>query len=438
MRRLGSVAAALLFVACQGARAPEPEALLLRGFRLVDVEARQVRDADVVIENGVVVAQPRLAKRRVIEGHGAFLMPALWDMKASLWGNDSALDWDVLTQDVGFTQCLGLHLYYGVAHVGVFGMQRDWVERELKRADALGLAAAEPLYPDTVICGGASFACEAVKDAAAARHAVAERQHHAVPLIYVSVTHQKKDPTPGVSDEVLGEVVKAAANVPTIVLVDDWAQAEKAVQLGVKIIYGLPAGPIPDSLLELMRSRGAALAPALTRYLELDSLLGNESKLVDPFLRVAVRPDVLDSFRSEKQLWSEFLPELRRGRERRAASLETVARAVQAGVPVLAASDAGWTAGTFQGYSSHGVQAWLARAGLDAWTRLSAATVWPAAALGRHVGFAPGDPADFIMLEESPLEDVENLRKIEQVMRRGKLVDRAKLLPDLTRAKYAP
>jgi hypothetical protein len=139
VRRILTALPLALTLSCSGA-APreEPEALVLRGFQLVDVETRSVRQQDIIVEAGVVVERSKLAKQRIIEGHGRFLMPALWDLKASLWGNDSTQDWAVLAQEINFTRCLSLHLYYGVAHVGSFAMDREWAERELKRGrDAL-------------------------------------------------------------------------------------------------------------------------------------------------------------------------------------------------------------------------------------------------------------------------------------------------------------
>jgi hypothetical protein len=442
MRALAWLTAACLALGCgsRGGRDAQPRTLVLRGFHLVDVASRSVREGDVLIENGVVVERATLPSTQVVEGHGAYLMPALWDLKASLWGNDSALSYEVLDQQANFTQCLAMHLYYGVAHVGVFAMNRDWVERELKRADALELAAAESLYPDRVMCAKQAHGCDIVADLAGAHAALAERVLHHAPLIYVAFAQERKGSMPGVTREVLAEVLAGATKqrIPTVVVVGDWSKAEEAVQLGAKVIYGFPEGPMPAGLLELMQSRGVAFAPALVRYLELDRLLGNEPALMDPFLAPTLQPAVRDTYRREQNLWSGWRPELVDGRARRASMLETVQRAVKAGVPVVAVSDAGWVAGAFQGYGSHANQAWFERAGLDGWSRLAAATVWPAAVLGRHVGFDAGEAADFLALAADPLEKAQNLREIVWVMRKGELVNRAKLLPDLTRDVYRP
>ncbi len=438
-RTLQLLALSWLAWGCTGrARDDAPETLVLRGFHLIDVESQRVLERDVLIENGVVVARPTLARRRVVEGHGAYLMPALWDLKASLWGNNSTQNYAVLTQEANFTQCLGMHLYYGVAHVGVFGMDRLWAERELKRADALELAAAEPIYPDKAICAEKGFACDAATDAANARAALDERVGHGARFVYVALTHPHKDSISGVKPAVFAELLAGATkrHLPTIVLVDDWAQAEVAAQAGASVIYGLPEGPMPDALIESMREHGAAFAPALANYLELNRLLGNELALADPFLTATLQEAVRDSYRSERNLWQEWRTDLALGRARQTVALESVARAVRAGVHVVVVSDAGWTAGAFQGYSSHATQTWLERAGLDGWARLSAATVWPAAVVGRHVGFEIGQAADFLATDADPLASAQNLTKIARVVRKGQLVNRDKLLPDLTRGSY--
>lgn len=431
-----------LLLACseRQKRVEPPPGVLLRGFHLVDVEAGSIVDAEVAIEDGVVVARPSRPGPRVIEGNGAFLMPALWDLKASLWGNNSARNWEELEQQASFNRCLDFQLYYGVAHVGAYAMKRDWVARELKRVDALALLSAEVLYPDQVICGKSSFACHAASDPAAARLLLGDLVRKQVPLLYVSFASPRSQQLPGLSEAQLAEVLSGARaqRVPTIVIVEDWEHAQKAVELGASAIYGFPAGRMPEHLLVDMQQRGVAWAPPLTRYLELNRLLGNEPALNEPFLTATLRADVRATYRSEHGLWSKWRADLEEGRARGAEVLASVSRASKAGIRLLAVSDAGWTAGAFQGYSSHAAQSWLEHAGVDGWARLASATTVPAGVLGRRVGFTPGQAADFIALRGNPVESAEQLRRIVWVMRKGQLVERDRLLPDLTRDVYRP
>jgi hypothetical protein len=428
-------------VGCTSRTEEEPRALVLRGFRLVDVAARQLREADVIVESGVVVARQTLPRAEIVDGHGAFLMPALWDLKASLWGNDSGKHYDELMQEMSFTQCLRVQLYYGVGHVGVFAMDRQWVGRELERARRFELDAAEAIYPDKVLCSKADFACDLVTDAASVERALAERTQHRAPFVYVAYGDPKEnEEVPGVSETLLKDVLSGAAarRLASFVPITDWARAEQAVALGASVIYGLPEGPIPETLLVALRERGAAWAPALSRYLELGRLLGNDHALDDPFLAVTLRADVRDTYRDERALWQGWRRELVVGRARRDVALASVRRAAEASVQLIAVSDAGWTAGTFHGYSSLSLQEWLERAGLDAFQRLAAATTAPASIVGRRVGFEPGEPADFVALDADPTQSAVTLRQIRAVIRGGKRVERESLLPDLTRGNYQP
>lgn len=431
-------ATALGCAGCGKADEADSQSLILRGFRHVDVEQRALVDGDVVIERGAVVPRPTLANPRIIEGRGAFLMPALWDLKSSPWGNDSAHNWDELTQEATYTRCLQFQLYFGVAHVGSFAQDPEWADREVRRADALQMAAAESLYPDKALCSISNFACDEVKTPTAVAKVLDLRQRRGVPFVDISFVAAPKSPVAGLSPELFAVALSGAAQrkLPSFVLINDWAHARQAVELGASVIYGFPAEPVPDELMPLMRAKNAAFAPALTMFLELDRLLGHAAALEDPLLKATVRPDILQTFSNEQELWSEFRPDLALARERRETMLQNVARLAQAGVPILAASDAGWAPGTFQGYSSLALQSWLERAGLDGWTRLSAATTGPAALVGRHVGFTPGNAADFIALSENPLDQATALRAIIWIMRRGQVVDRERLLPDLTRGNY--
>jgi hypothetical protein len=365
-------------------------------------------------------------------------MPALWDLKSSMWGNDSTHNWDELEQEASFTRCLQFQLYFGVGHVGAFAADPTWADREVKRAVALDLAAAESLYPDKALCGISNFACDEVKTPAAVGAVLDRRRRRGVPFVDISFVGAPKSVVAGLSPELLAAALSGAAQrkLPSLVLIDDWERARQAVELGASVIYGFPAELVPEELVEQMRAKGVAFAPALTAFLELDRLLGHPAALEDPLLKATVQPEVLQTFGDEKELWSEFRPDLALARERRDTLLQSVARLAQGGVRLLATADAGWAPGTFQGYSSLALQSWFERAGLDGWTRLAAATTSPAELLRRHVGFAAGDAADFVALTEDPVEHAAGLRAIQSVIRRGKLVDRERLLPDLTRGNY--
>ncbi len=440
VRRYAALFGALLACsACASEADPVAErGVLLHGFQLVDPNDHSVREADVCLSHGVVCALgTSTAKFRRIEGNGRFLLPALWDLSAALWGNDSALNYEVLYQEMSISQSLRVQLYYGVAHVGTFAMQKEWVLREKKRAQALEYPAAELIFPDRALAGSAEFGCVAVQKSTELAALLDERKSHGTPFVRLYYGAPSSKHFPGLSKELLASALQQAAQrgLKGYVVVEDWDHAREAAQLGAALIYGLPDGPVPEDLIALLRDKRVAFAAALEGF-ELDRVLGNDAVLADPFLTVAVSAPVLSTFHERKLLWSEWQPELASGQQRQAITLLNLRRLAEGGVHVVQVSDAGWSTGTFQGYSSHAAQVWLERAGLDPWARLSAATVWPADFVGRKVSFAPGAPADFIALDADPLAHAANLRELAFVIRDGKVVDRSTLRPDLSRERW--
>ncbi|HET6616655.1 MAG TPA: amidohydrolase family protein, partial [Gemmatimonadota bacterium] len=100
-----------------------------------------------------------------------------------------------------------------------------------------------------------------------------------------------------------------------------------------------------------------------------------------------------------------------------------------AGIPILAGTDTGvpWS---LPGWSLHDELSLLVRAGLPTADALLGATRDAARALDLEdeIGtILPGMAADLLLLRADPLEDIENVRRIEAVVLRGDLLERAEL-----------
>jgi imidazolonepropionase-like amidohydrolase len=432
-----------LLLACGacGADSGAGQRLLLHGFRLVDPSDRSVRDAEVCIEQGVVrECTPALrAQSQRVEGNGRFLLPALWDLSVSLWGNCSARKYDDIYQEMSISGSLRVQLYYGVAHVSTFAMDNQWVSREVKRARALEYPAAELLFPDKALANKESFSSVRLQRASELPALLSERQSHDAPFVLLYYGDPRSEDFPGLSRALLAEALAQAAErgLKGYVFVDTWQRAREAAELGAALVAGAPEGELSSDLIRLLHDKGVAFAPDV-RGLELDRILGSEAARTDPFLAASVPELILGTFRDSNAFWSGWRPDLERARNLRAATLDSLRRLSEAGVHIIQSSGAGWTSGTFQGYSAHSVQTWLEQAGLEPWARLAAVTAWPAELVGRKVSFAPGAPADFIGLDADPLLHAANLRRLSLLIRDGQLVDRAALKPDLTRDKFRP
>ena len=109
-------------------------------------------------------------------------------------------------------------------------------------------------------------------------------------------------------------------------------------------------------------------------------------------------------------------------------ALETVRRFHEAGVVVLAGTDAP-NAGTAHGISMHRELELLVRAGLTPAEALAAGTSHPADRFGLddRGRIAPGKRADLLLVRGDPTTDILATREIVAIIRGGVLVDREAL-----------
>ena len=111
---------------------------------------------------------------------------------------------------------------------------------------------------------------------------------------------------------------------------------------------------------------------------------------------------------------------LRRWETMLADNLTHVARLYEAGVTIVAGSDAGWASSPFDALPEE--VALLCRSGIPAMAAIQAATSRAAAVMGREHEFGsvkPGLEADLIAVQGDPLTDIAALRDLRLVMQAG-------------------
>ncbi|OIJ63457.1 amidohydrolase family protein [Streptomyces mangrovisoli] len=123
------------------------------------------------------------------------------------------------------------------------------------------------------------------------------------------------------------------------------------------------------------------------------------------------------------------------------AQLRMTRTFADAGVPMVAGTDACGAAGIVPGFALHDEFDFLAEAGLDPLTVLRTATTEAARFLGEEGAFgriAPDLPADLVLLDADPLADHTALHAIAGVLRDGSWWSRTDLEAVLERVAAAP
>ncbi|MGD2112196.1 MAG: amidohydrolase family protein [Gammaproteobacteria bacterium] len=187
------------------------------------------------------------------------------------------------------------------------------------------------------------------------------------------------------------------------------------------LVHGIDDRPVDGELLAQMRAGDVLYIPTLgvsRRYAE---VLGRQLRL-SAFERVRGDPAVIASLDDMDRLFPgqgrrSGLPDDRTARA-------NLLRVHGAGIRVAAGSDAG-NIGSLHGPALHRELELMVQAGLAPLQVLTAATRGGAAVMGRgdELGrLAAGYRADLLVLEDSPLVDIRNTRRIVLVMVGGRVV----------------
>jgi imidazolonepropionase-like amidohydrolase len=197
------------------------------------------------------------------------------------------------------------------------------------------------------------------------------------------------------------------------------------------------------AFVEIARANGIALTSTLFLDEQLTAQTRDPSFLANVEGLEHVNPAELPSWFEENRYTSAASPD-------RIARLEAMVKFnrrlvmafVEAGIPVLAGTDAG-IPGVVAGYSLHHELQALERAGLTNTQILQAATIKPAKWLGiadDRGTIEIGKRANLILLSASPLEEISNTTKIVAVVIDGRIINREELNGVLSQlsSHYAP
>ena len=398
----------------------------IEDVRVFDGEA-VIESTSVSVEDGVIAAVgDRRPGLRAIDGSGCTLLPGLIDSHLHAWGS--------------LERVLGRYLLFGVTTV--FEMQCDGdglaEAHALRESDPPHIAQMwSSGFPVTVPGGHGTefgFAVPTVSSADEVDAFVEARVDEGaayIKLMYNDARFSRRT----VSEEIVAATVKAAhgRGLKVAAHISTLRTAIGAIEHGADILAHVHADGIDPDIGELARSKGVSVIPTLAvtdanlRTFDPESpprTLVDDARIA-PFLTsfdrrfLASDPNAL---RASVGLVRRPAVSQRRSIEK---ALRATRQMIDAGVPILAGSDAP-NPGTAHGATLHRELELLVEAGMTPVQALAAATSVPASCFGLsdRGRITPGLRADLLLVRGDPTIDITATRDIVSVWKAGHLLER--------------
>ena len=436
-----------------GARRIEPgeasgQLRVLRGVTVLDglggrivkarVTIRDHRIADVSLDDERV---PMPEGATVEDLGGRYLIPGLFDSHVHWGGSGGTGLAPVERTDDRMAHDFGATLAAGVT--SVVSLTDDLATM---RSLAAVVAAAEHRAPRTFFAGPSVTArgghpselfsflpglveqlTRQVETPDEARAAIAELDRARVDLVKLVLEPGFADrPLPRLREEVFRAAMDEARSrkMKTTVHVGTDADVRLAIDAGANGIEHTARG-LTDTAIAMMAARKVTFTPTnvvLDFAWKRQAVAGE-----DEMVRKSALPAILQSLRGDQSPIASHLTEGLTADRLSAAfagSLEQTSRAIRAGVPILAGSDAGNPV-TFHGVSLIRELELLARAGMPLGDVLKSATSRAADRLGQSMlgRISNGAVADLVLLDADPTEQVSAYRNVLAVYLGGRKLD---------------
>lgn len=406
----------LLLSAERGAGGPQEVPTLFRNVRVFDGVAAH-EGMDVLVREGRIAEVGRglrpPAGATVVEGSGRTLLPGLIDAHTHAFTNEpaEALIFGVTTELDMFTDHRTARMW-----------RREQTEGYAHdRADVFsaGTLVTAPGGHGTQF-GLPIPTITEVDSADAFVQARVDEGSDWIKIVYDDgATYGFSWPT--VDRALLAALVQAAHRRDrlAVVHIGTAAAAWDALEAGADGLVHLFTDSLPaQSFIDLARERGAFVIPTLVVLKSITGEPGGaplvQDSRVAPYLLPARRAVLDQAFPAAPEMAEQYR-----------VPREAVRRLHEAGVPILAGSDAP-NPGTAHGAALHRELELLVEAGLSPADALAAATSVPARAFGLEDRgrIAPGLRADLLLVAGDPTTDITATRAIEGVWKAGIPVDR--------------
>lgn len=399
------------------APAAEPQ-FFFRGVRVFDGERARGPLCVLVRGGQIETVGPDLSPppgAEVVDGTGRTLLPGLIDCHTHTFARE------MLQQALVFGVTTELDMF--TAHAFAAAMRREQA--------AGGASERADLYSAGTLATAAGghgtqfgLAIPTLSEPAEADDWV--RARIAEGSDYIKIAHETGETFgmkfPSLSRETIEAVIAAAHKHgrKAVVHVSSRETARHAIASGADgLVHAWIDEPIDDEFVKLALEKKAFVIPTLTVLEGAMGVASGGSLIDDPGLADFISPEIAG------ELSARF-----RGRPNPKLKAEvpgqSVGRLKAAGVAILAGTDAP-NPGTTHGASMHRELELLVKAGLTAAEALAAGTSVPAARFGLsdRGRIAPKLRADLVLVEGDPTADIKNTRRIVDVWKNGRRLDRA-------------
>jgi imidazolonepropionase-like amidohydrolase len=361
---------------------------------------------------------------QVIDARGKTVLPGLADLHVHLQGGWNGIDNDLL----GYQRYLNALLHAGITTVFDTGNYAPFI-LQLRQEVAAGRVLGPRIY-----CVGAMVDSA---DAAWPDLAYAVSSRALLPEIVRRGKQGKVDMLKGyvnLSDRMLRRLVEESRREGLRVVVDQWDRngSPDLVATGIAGFAHMPTRRMSDDDVRAMKEANAFAVTTLTvRESFARTRLADPALHGEPLVADTMPPWFLSELRAEAA--RPLTAEEAEARDGAAAELAEAGRnavkLLAAGVLVAAGTDAPYP-GVFQGEGLHRELELLVAAGLSPLQAIRLATHDAARVLqaeGEWGSLKPGLKADVLVVAGRPHERISDTRKIDLVVKEGRVLDRAGL-----------
>jgi len=469
------VSARLLFlflISSFASRAGSSEALVLQHVTVIDGTGRAPQPDQTVVIVGSRIAASGPARRvkfdksaNVIDAHGKFLIPGLWDMHVHLAGVSADPAW---SKDV----LLPLLLANGITGVRDMGGDLDVLLSWKRDIESGKFLAPYIIASGPWLAGSGRKTPEQypVANAEEARAAVRDLKQRGADFIKV-ISMPSREAFFAVAEEARKQNISFVGHLPFEIGAAEASNAgmrsiEHFLYSGFALSFSSKEEELRKRLVEAERKGDSAAWEAIAHEADLTYSTERAATLFQTLKKNGawVTPTIASlDITSHPEAWKlddlnlDFVPpalakEWRSSSnddrmKKRAAWLGRqavndwkLARELhRGGIPLLVGSDS-LDPFVFPGDSLHRELAEFVQAGFTPLEAIQAATRGAAQFLGREKDCGTvetGKTADLVLLGANPLENIANTRKILAVIRNGNYLDRAALDAMLAKAKTA-